>query len=121
MVTGQRQLRSPVVKHGSQDRQPGTAIGAAHRSPVLRAAGSAEPADGVPVATGGDGGFLPQGRGSAARDVEPDLRRDDAVHGNPADRADPTVLVPRDRSLDTAHALQVGGCARRDSGSNLRP
>ena len=52
-----------------------------HRPAVLRAAGGAQPADGVPVAAGGDGRVLPQGRGAAARDAEPDLRRDDAVHG----------------------------------------
>ena len=32
------------------------------RPAVLRPAGGAEPADGVPVAAGGDGGVLPEGR-----------------------------------------------------------
>ena len=45
-----------------------------HRPAVLRAAGGAEPADGVPVAAGGDGGVLPERRGAAACDAEPDLR-----------------------------------------------
>ena len=45
-----------------------------HRSAVLRPAGGAQPADRVPVAAGGDGGVLPEGRVAAARDAEPDLR-----------------------------------------------
>jgi hypothetical protein len=53
------------------------------RSAVLRPAGGAQPADGLPLAAGGDGGLLPEGRVAAARDAEPDLRRHDALHGHP--------------------------------------
>ena len=65
-----------------------------HRSAVLRPAGRAEPADGVPLAAGGDGGVLPEGRVAAARDAEPDLRGHDAVHGHPGRRAGAALHVP---------------------------
>ncbi len=69
------------------------------RSAVLRPAGGAEPADGVPESAGGDGGVLPQGREPAARDAEPDLRWHAAVHGHPARRHRAAVHLPRDRTV----------------------
>jgi hypothetical protein len=56
------------------------------RPAVLRPAGGAQPADGLPLAAGGDGGLLSQGCVAAARDAEPDLRRHDALHGHPGRR-----------------------------------
>jgi tripartite ATP-independent transporter DctM subunit len=53
-----------------------------YRSAVLRAARRPEFTDRVPLAAGGDVRVLPEGRGAPARNAEPDLRRDDALHGD---------------------------------------
>src|SRR5439155_8889228 len=74
-------------------------------SAVLRAARGAQSADRVPIAAGGDGGVLPEGRVAAARDPQRDLRRDDAVHGNPAHRSGPLVPVPGHRPVVAAIGL----------------
>ena len=56
-------------------------------------------ADRVPLAAGGDGGVLPEGRVAAARDPQPDLRGHDAVHGDPGARHVPACTCgPRSRS-----------------------
>jgi TRAP-type mannitol/chloroaromatic compound transport system permease large subunit len=73
----------------------------------IRSAGSAEPPDCVPLAAGRDGGVLLEGCIAAARDVEPDLRRHAAVHGDPAGRAGAALHVPPDRALVAQRALQV--------------
>ena len=78
-----------------------------HRSAVLRVAGRAQPADGVPVAAGGDGGLLPQGRVAAARDAQRDLRGHDAVHGDPGDRPGAALRVPANRALAAPGHLQI--------------
>ncbi len=70
-----------------------------HRSALLRAPRGPEPPDGVPLAAGGDGRLLPEGGGAAPRELEPDLRRDAALHGDP-DAGDLFALhVPADRSV----------------------
>jgi TRAP-type mannitol/chloroaromatic compound transport system permease large subunit len=63
----------------------------------LRTACGAQPADGIPVAAGGHGGFLPERGVAPPRDVEPDLPRDDAVHGDPGggNRAPVPVSINR--------------------------
>ena len=80
-------------RHLHADLHP-AAVALQHRSALLRPAGGAQPADSVPVAAGGDGRVLPEGRGAAARDAEPDLPGDDAVHGDPGARDIPAVHVP---------------------------
>ena len=86
-----------------------------HRSAVLRPAGRAQPADGVPVAAGGDGGVLSEGRVAAARHAEPDLRRHDAVHGDPGRRAGAAVHLSRDRAVAAAASStsSAPACSRR--------
>ena len=74
-----------------------------HRSAVLRVAGRAQPADGVPLAAGGNGGVLPQGRVAPARDAQRDLRGHDAVHGDPG----------RSPSSCCTHSRRSGSGCRR--------
>ena len=78
---------------------PSVAVTLQHRSALLRPVGGAKPADSLPVAAGGDGRLLPEGRGAAARDAEPDLHRDDALHGDPGSGDLFTLHVPTDRSV----------------------
>ena len=59
---------------------PAAAEAFQHRPDPVGHAGVREPAGGVPVAASRDVGVLPQGRGAAACDAQPDLRRHDAVH-----------------------------------------
>ena len=67
---------------------------------------------GVPLA-GGDGRLLPEGRGSAPRDPEPDLPRNDAVHGAPVPRDSPAVHLPADRAVGAEFGLQMRTTAAR--------
>ena len=77
-----------------------------HRSALLRSARGPEPPDGVPLAAGGDGRLLPEGGGAAARDAEPDLHRDDAVHGDPVFGDLFALHVPADRSVGAVPGVQ---------------
>src|SRR5690606_26110268 len=74
---------------------------------VLRAAGGAEPADGLPVAAGGDVGLLPEGGEPAARDAEPDLPGHAALHGDPDHRHRAAVHVAADRPVAALRAVRA--------------
>jgi hypothetical protein len=65
----------------------------------IRPARGPEPPDGVPLAARGDGRLLPEGGGAAPCDAQPDLHRDDAVHGDPVFGDLPALPVPADRSM----------------------
>ena len=93
---------------------PAAAAALSHRPAVFRPAGGAESADRVPVAAGGDGGLLPQGRVAAACDPECDFRRHDALHGDPAHRPGAAVRVSADWPL--AAKCRVRALARRGNG-----
>ena len=66
--------------------------------------------------------FYPQGRLAEARDAQCDLRRHDAVHGDPGSRADPAVYLPGNRHVASANAVQVAphtSCMPRAARGNL--
>src|SRR5690606_39925226 len=69
------------------------------RSAVLRSAGGAEPADGIPVAAGCHVGLLSEGCLATPCDPEPDFPGHDALHGYPDPGDYHPVSVPRHRPL----------------------
>jgi hypothetical protein len=62
-------------------------------------------ADGIPLAAGRDGRVLLEGRGAAARDAEPDLRRDDALHGDSGLCHGAALYLAADRAMAAVAAL----------------
>ena len=89
-----------------------------HRSTLLRFACGPEPPDGVPLAAGRDGRLLSEGGGAAARDAQPDLHRDDAVHGDPVFGDIFTLSLPADRPVgaELGVPLMIPASARSRSG-----
>ena len=55
----------------------------------------------------GNGRVLSEGRSAAPRDAEPDLHRNDAIHGDPVPRYSPAIPVPADRIVGAEFDLQM--------------
>ena len=87
------------------------------RPTVLRPAGGAEPADGLPQPAGGHVGLLPEGGGAAARDAEPDLPGHAAVHGHPDPGHRVAVHLSADRPLAAAKWPDLNQTASANPGA----
>ena len=85
------------------------------RPDPVRHDGGGEPPGRVPVAARGDVGVLLEGRGAEARDAQPDLRGDDAVHADRHSLSRVHVHLPRHDALAAGVPVREldseGGCA----------